>query len=276
MKKNASFFHIALLVSAIAVLPGCSVIDWVKSKTCTGCASHSHSNEAVITLNGKAMLSCDEFSEKLNTIYQSRQGIQEIIAQMPEDKQLEVFDQIAEGLVAERLIADDVKDRNLVDRAMAEQAHKQLDTDLAIRAFQESLTAEIQGMMNQIDDAEAIAFYEANRSKMPVFQQPPFLLNAAQVKASAESKDKTAKKVAPQYAEFDKIRDFVKQVMMQDRMPAIYTEKMNALKQKHNVVVNKDCFKKFIVSNSTTANEDMAEVVAEEAAAAPASTTKTA
>lgn len=270
--KNASFFHIALLVSTLAVLPGCSVIDWMKSKvSCSDCGGHG---EAAITLNGKSMLSCEQFGEKLNTIYQSRQGIQEIIAQMPEDKQLEVFDQIAEGLVAERLIADDVKERNLVDKAMAEQAHKQLDTDLAVRAFQEDLTTEIQSMMSKIEDAEAGSFYTSNREKMPVFQQPPFLLNAAQVKASAENKDKTAKKVAASYAEFDKVRDLVKQVMMQDRMPAIYTEKMNALKQKHNVEVNKECFKKFVIGNSSSA---MAETGSEEAPMmSPESTAKSA
>ena len=261
MKNNASFFHVTLLLATLTVLPGCSLVDWMKSKTCSDCGG---SGEAAITLNGSTLLSCDQFSEKLNTIYQSRQGIQEIIAQMPEDKQLEVFDQIAEGLIAERLIADDVKDRNLVDKKMAEQAHKQLDTDLAIRAFQESLTGEIQGMMSQIEDAKAEEFYVSNRAKMPVFQQPPFLLNAAQVKASADSKDKTAKKVQPDYAAFDKVRDLVKQVMMQDRMPAIYTEKMNALKEKHHVVVNKDCFKKFVISNASAA-QTMTEMIAEEA-----------
>ncbi len=262
MKNHASFFNITLLVSMLAVLPGCSVIDWMKSKTCSDCGAHG---EAAITLNGKTMLSCEQFSEKLNTIYDSRQGIREIIAQMPEEKQLEVFDQIAEGLIAERLIADDVKDRNLVDKKMAEQAHKQLDTDLAIRAFQENLTGEIQGMITKIEDAQAAEFYAANRAKMPVFQQPPFLLNAAQIKASADSKDKTGKKVQPEYAAFDKIRDLVKQVMMQDRMPAIYTEKMNALKEQHHVVVNKDCFKTFVISNASAAHAMSAMTSEEEA-----------
>jgi hypothetical protein len=271
MKIQNSFFPLALLVAALAALPGCSLIDWVKTKTCSDCAGHG---EAVIKVNGRALLDCDQFAEKLDTIYQSRQGIQEIIAQMPEDKQLEVFDQIAEGLVAERLIADDVKERNLVNKAMAEQAHKQLDVDLAIRAFQEDLTAEIQGLMNKIEDAEAISFYESNRSKMPVFQQPPFLVNSAQVKASADSKDKT-KKVAPQYAEFDKVRELVKQVMMQDRMPAIYTEKMNALKAKHKVEVNKECFKKFVVSNNSAGMTDISELAVEETVSAPQSATRT-
>ena len=88
------------------------------------------------------------------------------------------------------------------------------------------------------------------------------MLNAAQVKASAESKDKMAKKVQPEYASFDKVTDLVKQVMMQDRMPAVYTEKMNALKLKHKVEVNKECFKKFVIGNTAPA---MAEMGAEEA-----------
>lgn len=258
MKMTSSFFKITLLMITLVVFPGCSVLDWIKNKTSSGCTDCAGTGEAVITLNGKTMLTCDQFGEKLNGIYQSRQGIREIVAQMPEDKQLEVFDQIAEGLVAEHLIANDVKERKLVDKQIAEQAHKQLDVDLAVRAFQDQLTIEIQELMSKIDDAEAKSFYETNREKMPIFQQPPFLVNAAQVKAAADNKT-PEKKVKPEYAVFDKVRELIKQVMMQERMPALYTDKMNELKQKHKVSVNKDCFKQFVIKNEASM---MAEVPA--------------
>ena len=255
MKITSYFLSAALLVSALVTFPGCTLIDWIKNKTCSSC-----NGPAVITVDGKTMLTCDQFSEKLNMIYQSRQGIQELIAQMPEDKQLEVLTQIADGLVIEHLIVDDVKERGLLDKATIEQARKQIEVDIAMRAFQEAMNREMQTMMGTIDDAQAQEFYEKNRSAMPIFQQPPFLLNAAQVKAA-----KDGKKVKGEYAAFEAVRDLVKQVMLQDKMPAIFNEKMLALKQKHQVVINNECFKQFVVSKGGEADNE--QTVAAEAAA---------
>ncbi len=105
--------------------------------------AHSNNEEAVIMLNGTSMITAREFAEKLNGIYDARPGIQIIIAEMPANKQIEVFGQIAEGILNQRLIIDYVKNRNLLDNKAVARAHEQLDLDLAVSAFGEEVTEEV-------------------------------------------------------------------------------------------------------------------------------------
>lgn len=246
MKMQSKFFSVALLAAALVVLPGC---EW-GGKSCSSCTTmDAGKGETVITLAGKPLIKSEGFEKKLAMIYQARQGIEGFIANMPEEEQLKVYEQIANGLVAEQLILDYVK-KNKLDQAadyreLADQAHRQLEVDLALRAFQNALVKEVQ---DKITDEEAKSFYEAHHATMPIFQQAPFLMNAEEVKAKA---GKAAAK--GQYAPFEMVRDLVKQVMVNDRVPALSEEKMELLKKDNAVTINSEFLKKFVVKKEASA-----------------------
>lgn len=264
MKNYSAFLSIALLFTALVTLPGCALLDWFRGQGSNSVGTGT----AVITFDGKPMLTSDQFDKKLEMIYQARQGLDRLIAQMPPEQQLEVYEQLAEGLVAEQLILDYVKrqklDQNPEYKDVAAQAHRQLDVDLAVRGFQMEMAREMQELSGKITDEEAQKFYDDNKERL--FKRAPFLLNGEEGKAKgAADKTKAAgEKKKSVFAKFEDVRDLVKQVMMQERMPAIYAEKMAALKQQRNVVINKDYFKKYI-----TLKEEANPLMAEQTSVAP-------
>jgi hypothetical protein len=251
MKIKSQFLSVALLVASLAVLPGCDSF-----KSCSSCSTHTNagSGEVVITLGGSPLIKSENFEKKLAMIYQARQGIEAFIANMPEEEQLKVYEQIANGLVAEQLILDYVK-KNKLDQAadyreLADQAHRQLEVDLALRAFQNALVKEVQ---DKITDEEAAKFYADHREKMPIFQQAPFLINAEEMKAKGAKAGTKA-----QYAPFEMVRELVKQVIVNDRVPALSEEKMDLLKKDNAVTINTEYLKKFVVKKEAAADQAVA------------------
>jgi len=218
---TGSFFSLVLLMSALIVLPGCGALDWLKDKmSCTsaGCSHDAgkHGGEAVISFDDKPAMTAEQFDKRVEMIYQSKPGLKEYISQMPEEKQIEIFEQMADGLGAELLIVDYVE-KNKIGKGkdqdeLAKEAHRQLDCELAIRNFQEYLTKEIQEVMNKISDEEASKYYQDNREKLPIFQQAPFVTKPAAVKAKGF--------VATTKGEADKLASQIKSAISFDKVAA--------------------------------------------------------
>lgn len=324
MKTMRSFLSVLLLISALVCLPGCW--SWVKNKiSCPACLG-----EPVITFDHKSRLSSGDLDKKLAMIYQSRPGIQEMIAQMPEEEQLKIYKQIVDGILAEQLIREYAQQKGLTGtkeyKENAKQAYEELDCNLAVRAFQEEMNKEIQQMLSKVSEDEARKFYNENNDKLPVFQQAQFMkkpahawakgfvvkdekegrILAAKIVATQpgdiarvardhkkivvdydsdkvsdyrvraalttikgvdlihDSKDKLivvqiSKRQAADFVPFDKVKDAVKQVMVQDKVPALYTEKMEALKKECKVSVNEEYLKHLVVKKADVAQESAVE-----------------
>ena len=197
MKVTSSFLSVTLLCSALAMLPGCSALDWLKSKmSCKSCAAGTvKPNEPVITFGGKPVVSVEEFKNKLQAIYAARPGIESIIAQMPEEEQLKIYKQLADGIVAEQLILEYVKRKGLEKtpefKEAVEQGQKQLYCDISVRAFQTQMAKEMQEMIAKIDDKQAEDYYNANLEKSAIFQQAPFTVKQGRVVAQVSQGFKT-------------------------------------------------------------------------------------
>lgn len=261
MKTTTSFFSVGLLLVSLAALPGCGLVDWVKEKAnCSSCGSHAGSSEAVITIGGKTSLTGEQVDKKLAMLFQQQAQMAEMIGRMDEAQQLGIYEQFANRFADEQLMLDYVKEQKLDQtpeiKEVVAQAHRQLDLEVAAKVLQDSIGQEIK---SKITDDEAKKFYADNRETEKIFQQAPFLLNEAAVKA----KDKKAK---AEFAPFEAVADFVKQVIAITRLQAAIAEKLDTLKKDRQVTVNMDYFKKFVVSKEQPA----APEATAEAAAKPA------
>jgi hypothetical protein len=183
MKNNfgaAKFLNVALLVSTLLCLPAC---DWFKGASdCSTCDSHT-AKEAVVSFGSKVVVTGADFDEKLSMLFKLKPGVDAMIAQMPADQQAHIYEQIAEGIVAEKMIQQYVSDQGL-DRTVEfkqnlKQAREAIENQLVLQAFQNALLAEIEKEMTE--DA-TLKYYNENCTKLPIFKQAPFLVNAAGTK----------------------------------------------------------------------------------------------
>lgn len=266
MKHMTHVVKLACVASMILIMPGCGLMDWFKGSSGSACCDvdlGKATGEPVITIAGKTHLTSDQFDRKLAMIFQARQGINEFIARMSEEEQLKIYEQILGGCLAEQLVLDYVKAQKLDQtpeyKDVASQAHRQLDVDLALRAFNLALSQEV---LSTIADDEAKKFYDSNQATMQIFQQEPFLIKAG-------DKDKKTK---GEYAPFEAVKDFVKQVMSNEKMVAATEAKMEELKKDRQVTMNRDYLKKFIVTpvSATASSGKPAQAQAETKPAAPA------
>lgn len=195
------FMSVALLVTCIAFLPGCKIADWIKERFgCTNCVTSMGSSdvaggsltgptdknisqEVIVTIGGKPSVTADDFHKSLQLLMQTQQALQQVLPFMAEDQQLQLFQQIAENLAAERVAAEWVHrqglDKTPEYQETARMVHDAVDRDLAARTFQAELVKKID-----ITDAQAKKYYEENKDKNPYFKRPPFTSGSASAKAS--------------------------------------------------------------------------------------------
>lgn len=337
MKRNSSgaFLNIMLLVAAIVVLPGCSPVEWFKEKfgACDGSCSHGE-GDVIATSNGKVILSSHDFEKKLVLLYKSRPGIEQALTQMPAEQREQIMLQIADGIVAEKLIKDDVTEKGLDKtpeyKENIKQGYEAVQEQALLHAYQNDILKELEADMT---DDKVLAYYNENCSKQPIFKQHPFLISAAGIKAAlvevgsereaheiavkakakglhvaAKESKKTHKELgvvhskshevdeairtkleqaksfpsvhivkqksgkyavveaqaqqAEEYAKCEVVKDHVKQIMNQEKFAQLYNQRIAALKEKHNIVINKEYF----------GSKEAVAVEAEAAAEAPEAT----
>lgn len=212
------FLSIALLVSGLVFLPGCKITDWFKEKfgcpqcvapvaisTDTRTGDKKVSGEAVITLNGRPVITADDFEKSFQLLMQSQQGLMQVIPMMAADQRIQIFQQLAENMAGEQASYQAIKDQG-IDKTPeyqenARMIHEAVDRDLAARTFQTELLKKVT-----ITDADAKNYYEKNADKNPYFKRPPFVAGSLSVKAVAVTFD--SEKEAQAFASKAKSGDF--------------------------------------------------------------------
>lgn len=135
--------------------------------------------EVVVKFGDKVVLTGAEFEQNVDLLMQSQAGIKDIIACMSPEQRAQVFDNILEGLINERVISEWISNQGL-DRTheykeQARRAHEAVDRDLAIRAFEREVVKNIV-----FSDDEAKNWYDKNRERL---LSQPFLESLGGVKA---------------------------------------------------------------------------------------------
>ena len=137
------------------------------------------SDEVVVKFGDKVVLTGADFEQNVDLLMQSQAGIKDIIACMSPEQRDQVFENILEGLVNERLISAYIINQGLdKTREYKEQAcraHEAVDRDLAIRAFEREVVKNIA-----FTDEEANNWYEKNRERL---LSQPFLETLGGIKA---------------------------------------------------------------------------------------------
>lgn len=226
------FFRIAGLLTTLVVFAGCNWLGGKKDSSCQSCPS---TGEPLICFGTKTVVTFEDFKKKIKMLEEAQPGIQAILGSMPEKEQLDVYTRFAQGCVAEALGKHHVTEKGLADspefKEMARQAHEALDGQLYMQAFQNDIIKEHDALMEKMTDAELRSYYEQNRDKNPAFQRDPFL------KKNATPKE---------YANFEDVRDAVKQAVKQAKLQEFFETKLEELKQKYGVKVEEACLVKLV------------------------------
>lgn len=159
MKNNVSFISCALLLSTLAVLPGCAPLDWLQNTLGLkkGGSSSSESvgtGEVLVWADGKPLLSESEFKKQYNNFVE-KHPLGSLL------KQQEGFEQqMLNGLVAQRLISKTIHEQGFDQSPEYQEDLDQLKAMLDARYFE---------MKNQVtlSDAEIKAFYDEKKDAIP-------------------------------------------------------------------------------------------------------------
>ncbi len=173
---------VGLLLSSLLLLSGC-LPDWgKKAGDCTGCSTDVASadrkvgGEVLLTINGKART-----TEDFETFWQeflSSDPQAALMAQFMPNAREEMFKNYETEELIKEWIKSNKKDKDADYVKAQKKAHQQADRTLNITAFKDDAVKNLD-----MSDAGLQSFYEENRDKNAVFQQPPFLVTAEGVKA---------------------------------------------------------------------------------------------
>lgn len=197
MKRSRYALNYALLLSALAFLPGCSdFLPWKKDKHKASCGCpHAHEDvdiklegfdpvllkETVVSMNGKPIVTGEDTERDIQLMMQAEPSIKEVMPLIPEEQQDEIYGRIIDGKAIKELMIHWVHDTGIDQQPEyirnAQRIHEAVDGDLALRAFENQVLKEIT-----ITDQEAQKFYQQKRTE-PLLQQPPFLITAGGTKA---------------------------------------------------------------------------------------------
>ncbi len=175
------FLSLIFLISALVMLPACDWKSWV-SHSCTSCSdtgAHHHGAEGsacCISLDGKSVLTQHDFENKFNQLCAARPDIQQALAALPAEQQQAFYDQFAEAMLAELLVARYVKQEGLANtleyRKAAQEMHAAVETQLTNNVFQSDLLKKVE---QQVTDQAAEQYYLENRDRVPLFKRAPFI-----------------------------------------------------------------------------------------------------
>jgi peptidyl-prolyl cis-trans isomerase C len=226
IKRPRALISQALLLSAIALLPGCNWWPFGAGHGKGCCPAHDHQaaegqakeeeikiegfdpallQETVVSFEGKPVVTGRDFEKNLQMIMEAQPAIKDMLPYIPAEQQEHIFGQMLESMALEKLMLRWVKDAGIEEsaeyRRNACRVHEAVDRDLALRAFENELVKEVV-----ITDQEAEKFYQDNKTTEAAFQRPPFLITAGGVKAKGiEAKDeKEAKELAEKIKQSEK------------------------------------------------------------------------
>lgn len=178
MKKQftaRSFINVALLLSSLAMLTGCT--DWIKNKF--GGSSESStttSKEVLCSIGDKPCITVESFEDFWNAYLQSNPNAAAIVAFYPNVRYEMFANQLVPLKLAQAWVKAEKKDQEAEYQKRLKNQMELIEGFMALEALKENVLKSID-----TSDAALEKFYEENKSKSPIFQQAPFIKNAALV-----------------------------------------------------------------------------------------------
>jgi hypothetical protein len=169
---------VTLLLSTLIMLSGC--MDWFKGKgSCPSCepcakvegtygAEAAAPGEILLTLKNKPVITQASFEEYWQELLKSDPNLESMLPFMPNARQ-EVFKNAIMEKVIQEWVHASGKDRDTDFQKKLAKQRALADRMVAIQAFQEDLLKSVD-----TSDAALEKFYDENKEKNSVFQQPPF------------------------------------------------------------------------------------------------------
>lgn len=182
------------------MLPACDWRSWF-SGACKSCTDHGTESVCCISMEGKPAVTQHDFDNKFNQLCMARPDIQQALASLPVEQQQAFYDQFADAIIAELLVAKYVEEAGLNKTAeykeAARQAHEAVETQLMNSVFQSDLFKKIE---KEITDEIAQKYYEENRDRVAIFKRAPFIdkIGGARVQMIEVAKEAEAKVLAEQ------------------------------------------------------------------------------
>lgn len=154
------------LTTLILVLPGCKPLEWIKEKFKNNTSNNKTAvvekkGEMVLALDGKTVITTDDFDAYLAKIEEANPQVKSFIAAMPEIK-----GRICDGLVATEIINHRAEKEKIRDREDFKKARElaiaELDKQLVQREFQEYLSKKIA-----ISDEDIQTYFDKEKENNP-------------------------------------------------------------------------------------------------------------
>ena len=189
---NTKVFSFTLLVSAILLFSSCS---WFKG----GKSGAEDGGAAVVSINGKAVVSAKELDDAVNAIKQQQPMLEQVWPMMPKDNLLAIYGEIAKNLGDASIMLEEVRakgwDKSAEYKKEMQRTQVLIERDMAVREFQKHIFDSIV-----VDDKDAEDFYTKNVMTDQSFKRAPFMTSpegietfAVRVESEAAARDLVAK-----------------------------------------------------------------------------------
>jgi hypothetical protein len=160
-------------------------------------------NEPVIIFNGKTQATGADFDKKLEMLMNMQPGVRDYLNRLPVKDQATIYRNLLQTMADEEMISAYVVAEGLNKGAdyekMAKDAHKEIDRQLQLKAFQDQLQKEIV-----IADEDAQKFYNENaelKNNPQMIKAPAGVVVEGILCASEQEAQRAATRLAKESAE---------------------------------------------------------------------------
>jgi hypothetical protein len=207
MKKNKAMngVFLGLALSSIVLLPGCSILDLIKSKLgsessttsdSVSSTDSSHSNDdskVLLSISGKPLITEKEFEVYYEQFVSSNPQFQSMIQFMPNAKK-EIFNNMANERILVAWGDENHIHKNSDYKKEFERSIHMIKTNLAAKRFEKDFIGDVK-----VTDEEMHDYYESHKN-------PELIVSPGGIKAEGKEFDTKEKAEAL----FDKVKDNVK------------------------------------------------------------------
>lgn len=214
------------IVSALALLPGCGLVDWVKKLT-SGGSSHG-TGAAVISFGSKVVQSESEYRNRLRMLFESQQGVEAMVKGFPREQQLKLYEDLAEEYLTKLIIFEYATEKGWNKtkeyEEFAREAHKTLDYDLALEAFKKELMKEAADLVKNKTEDDFKKWYDEQRA------------NAA----------KQGEERLKNFPAYEAVKAQIPEALKNTEFQQLCAARVSELRTKYNVTLNKEFFESLV------------------------------